>query len=51
MKKLKLIYVEVEVIIEVVVKVGEEVAVEARAQLLVRRVSGGWVGWMKRNYC
>ena len=40
MKKLKLIYVEV--IIEVVVKVGEEVAVEARAQLLVRRV-GGWL--------
>ena len=40
--KLKLSYVEVKV--EVVVKVGEEVAVEARVQLLVRQVGGGWVG-------
>ena len=44
---LKLIYVEG--LIEVVVKVGEEVAVEARAQLLVYRIGGGWVGRMKRN--
>ena len=35
-------YVEVKV--EVVVKVGEEVVVETRVQLLVRRVVGGaWV--------
>ena len=45
MKKHKLIYVEV--IIEVVVKVGEEVEVEARAQLLVCRMGGGGLGQMK----
>ena len=37
--KLKLSYVEVKV--EVVVKVGEEVVVETRVQLQVRRVVGG----------
>ena len=37
--KLKLSYVEV--IVEVVVKVEEEVVVEARVQLLVRRVEVG----------
>ena len=40
--KLKLSYVEV--IVEVVVKVGEKIIVKARAQLLVRRVVAGWVG-------
>ena len=39
--KLKLSYVEVKA--EVVVKVGEEFVVQARVQLLVRRVDG-WVG-------
>ena len=38
--KLKLSYIEVKV--EVVVKAGEEVVVETRVQLLVRRVVGGW---------
>ena len=43
--KLQLSYVDVEVIVEVVVKVGEEIIVKARVQLLVRRVvGGGWVG-------
>ena len=43
--KLKLSYVEVKV--EVVVKVGKEIVVEARVQLLVRQ---GWVGGrIKRN--
>ena len=41
--KLKLSYVEV--IVEIVVKVGEKIIVKARVQLLVRRVvGGGWVG-------
>ena len=40
--KLKLSYVEVEV--EVVLKVGEEVAVKTRVQLLVRWLSGWVVG-------
>ena len=47
--KLKLSYVEVKV--KVVVKVGEEVVVETRVQLLFRRV-GVWRrvgGWIKRN--
>ena len=43
--KLKLSYVEVKV--EVVVKVGEEVVVETRVQLLVRRVVGG--GWSDKT--
>jgi len=38
--KLKLSYVEV--IVEIVVKVGEKIIVKARVQLLVRRVVGGW---------
>ena len=47
--KLKLSYVEVK--FEVVVKVWEEVVVETRVQLLVRRVVGGWVvgGWSDKT--
>ena len=47
--KLKLSCVEVK--IKVVVRVGEEVVVEARVQLLICGV-GGWVGGqIKQNYC
>ena len=46
MAKLKSYYVEV--IVEVVVRVGEKVVAKARVQLLVRRVGGGWWvgGWV-----
>ena len=46
-KKTDISYVEVKA--EVVVKVGEEFVVQARVQILVRRVDGWMGGRIKQN--